>query len=111
MKTRQPLCEELYAKMQCQLLKPRVIVDYTRRAFVYEPGNVRVTLDYDVRTGLDNIQMFEDIVTIPSDFTNPIILEVKYDAFLPSLITTAVQLNDRRTTSFSKYISGRLTNY
>lgn len=106
-----PLCMELYAKMSSQLLRPRVIVDYTRKAYVYEPGNVRITLDYDVRTGLDDIQMFEDVVTIPSDFTSPIILEVKYDAFFPTVILDAVQLEDRRTTSFSKYASCRLTNY
>jgi len=97
--------------MEAQLLRPRVIVDYTRKAYVYPPGNVRITLDYDVRTGLDSIQMFEDVVTIPSDFTNPVILEVKYDAYFPTIIQDAVQLDGRRTTSFSKYASCRLTNY
>lgn len=105
------LCAELYAKMQAQLLRPRVIVDYTRKAFTYDPGNVRITFDYDVRTGLDSIKMFDDVVTVPSDFTNPVIMEVKYDAYFPSVILDAVQLEDRRTTSFSKYASCRLTNY
>lgn len=111
METDSALCKELYAKMQCQLLRPRVIVDYTRRAFVYPEGNVRVTLDSDVRTGLDSIRLFDDIVTIPADMTNPIILEVKYDEYLPSIIRDAVQLENRRTTSFSKYAACRLTNY
>lgn len=110
MDTGKPLCEELYAKMQCQLLRPRVLVDYTRKAFVYAPGNVRVTLDYDVRTGLSSTQMFDNDATIPSDLTNPIILEVKYDEYFPTLIQDAVQLTHRRTTSFSKYASCRLTN-
>ena len=111
MESAKPLCQELYAKMRCELLRPQVIVDYTRRAYVYEPGNVRITLDYDVRTGLSNTQMFADVVTIPSDLTRPIILEVKYDHYFPTLIQDAVQLNSRRTTSFSKYASCRLTNY
>lgn len=110
METKKPLCEELYAKMRCQLLRPKVIVDYKRKAYVYKPGNVRVTLDYDIRTGLSSIQMFDDIVTMPSDLTNPIVLEVKYDAYFPTLIRDAVQLTHRRTTSFSKYASCRLTN-
>lgn len=97
--------------MRCELLWPQVIVDYTRRAYVYEPGNVRITLDYDVRTGLSGTQMFADVVTIPSDLTHPIILEVKYDHYFPTLIRDAVQLNSRRTTSFSKYASCRLTNF
>ena len=111
MKTGNPLCAELYAKMKAQLLRPRVIVDYQRKAYVYAPGNVRVTLDYDIRTGLDSIAMFDDVVTIPADITNPIVLEVKYDNFFPTLIRDAVQLRHRRTSSFSKYTVCRLTNY
>ena len=44
---------ELYAKMKSQLLRPKTIVDYDRIPFVYEPGNVRITVDYHLRTGLN----------------------------------------------------------
>ena len=47
-----PLVQELYSKMQSQQLRPKTIVDYTREPYVYGPGNVRVTLDYNIRTGL-----------------------------------------------------------
>jgi len=107
-----PLCRELYAKMRGQLLKPKVIVDYTRRAFVYEPGNTRITLDDNVRTGLSGLDFFDpDLPTIPADITRPIILEVKYDAFLPDNVRRAIRLQDRRTTNFSKYASCRLTDF
>ena len=43
---------ELYFKMKSQGLRPKTIVDYTREPFVYPPGNVRVTLDYNIRTGM-----------------------------------------------------------
>ena len=106
------LCHELYAKMRSQLLKPKVIVDYTRRAFVYEAGNTRITLDDNVRTGLANLDFFNpELVTIPADITRPIILEVKYDAYLPDNIRRAIRLDDRRTTSFSKYAACRLTDF
>ena len=107
-----PLCHELYAKMRGQLLKPKVIVDYTRRAFVYKPGNTRITLDYDVRTGLSSLDFFNPkLSSIPADFTRPIILEVKYDAYLPDIVRRAIRLNDRRTTNFSKYAACRLTDF
>jgi hypothetical protein len=35
-----------------RLLRPRVIVDYIREAYIYEPGNVRVTLDRGVRAAV-----------------------------------------------------------
>lgn len=46
-----PLVEELYHKMAVQGLRPKTIVDYTREAFVYAPGNVRVTLDHHLGPG------------------------------------------------------------
>ena len=112
MEKNSPLCHELYAKMRGQLLKPKVIVDYTRRAFVYEPGNTRITLDDEVRTGLSGLDFFNpNLATIPADITRPIILEVKYDQYLPDNIRRAVSLQDRRTTNFSKYAACRLTDF
>ena len=112
MEKNSPLCHELYAKMRGQLLKPKVIVDYTRRAFVYEPGNTRITLDDEVRTGLSGLDFFNpNLATIPADITRPIILEVKYDQYLPDNIRRAVSLQDRRTTYFSKYAACRLTDF
>lgn len=105
------LLRELYTKMRMELLRPAVIVDYHRRAFVYAPGNVRVTIDDCVRTGLRATQMFDPVQTIPADIRKPIILEVKYDAFCPDIIRDAVQLSNSRTSSYSKYTSCRLTDY
>lgn len=102
-----PLVQELYRKMRTQGLRPRTIVDYTREPFVYGPGNVRVTLDYDIRTGLGGTDFLDpDCVTIPAARA-PVILEVKWDAFLPSLIRDIVQVPGTRTSAFSKYAACR----
>lgn len=103
-----PLVQELYSKMLWQGLRPKTIVDYTREPFVYPPGNVRVTLDYDIRTGLGCTDFLNpDCVTLPVGDA-PIILEVKWDEFLPDLIRDAVQLGSRRTAAFSKYAACRI---
>lgn len=39
-----PLVQELGIKMQTQLLRPKFAVRYQREAFIYGPGNIRVTL-------------------------------------------------------------------
>ena len=102
------LVRELYAKMQSQLLRPRTIVDYTREPYIYAPGNVRVTFDYDIRTGLYGTDLLDpDAVTIPAGDA-PIILEVKWDDFLPEIIRLAVQVKDSHTQSFSKYAQCRI---
>lgn len=103
-----PLVQELYSKMQAQGLRPRTIVDYTREPFVYPPGNVRVTLDYNIRTGLGCTDFLDpDCVTVPAGGA-PIILEVKWDHYLPDIIRDAVQLRGRRAAAFSKYAQCRI---
>lgn len=102
-----PLLEELYCKMKFQRLRPKTIVDYTREPFVYASGNVRVTLDYHIRTGLYGIDFLNPkAVTIPAGDAFAI-LEVKWDAFLPSVIRDIVQLEGRHTSAFSKYAACR----
>ena len=103
MESKRPLVEELYCKMRYQGMKPVTIVDYTREPFIFDPGNVRVTLDYDIRTGLKSTDFLNpECVTIPAGDA-PIILEVKWDAFLPDIIRDAVQLKGCRVGAFSKY--------
>jgi hypothetical protein len=103
-----PLVWELYSKMRTRGLRPKTIVDYTREPFVYGPGNVRVTFDYNIRTGLSCTDFLDpNCVTIPAGDA-PIILEVKWDAYLPDIIRDAVQLTGRRTSAFSKYAQCRI---
>lgn len=99
---------ELYSRMKAQLLRPRTIVDYMRTPFVYAPGNVRVTIDEEIRTGLNPADFLDPgCVTVP---VGPpvIILEVKWDEYLPSVIRRAVQVKNRRAGAFSKYQACRI---
>ena len=103
-----PLIQELYCKMRYQGMRPKTIVDYTREPFIFRPGNVRVTLDYDIRTGLGCTDFLNpDAVTIPAGDA-PILVEVKWDEFLPSIIRDLVSIPDRRVGSFSKYAQCRI---
>lgn len=102
------LVRELYCKMRIQGLQPRTLVDYDREAYLYAPGNVRITLDSNIRTGLRCTDLLDPhcpTVPVPGD---PILLEVKWDAWLPDIIRDAVQLGSIRTTAFSKYAACRM---
>lgn len=103
-----PLVQELYVKMRCQGLRPMTIVDYTREPYVYGPGNVRVTFDYGIRTGLRCTDFLnQGCATIPAG--DPIaILEVKWDEFLPDIIRDALNTPGRRVQAFSKYAQCRM---
>ncbi len=102
------LIRELHRKMTVQQLKPKTIVDYWREPFVCEAGNVRVTLDYGIKTGLGSKDFFSKDCPTVSVPDNPIVLEVKWDEFLPEIIKKAIQLGDRRSSAFSKYATCRI---
>lgn len=103
-----PLVRALATDMVCQGMRPCTIVDYVREPFVYPIANVRVTIDRNIRTGLfskDFLNPLVPTIPVPGD---PIILEVKWDEFLPSVVRDAVQLTGRRTSAFSKYAACRM---
>lgn len=103
LKSENPLFIELYSKMQGQLLKPRTIVCYDREAFLYAPGNVRITIDRNVRTGLGSLDFLNPQLFHVGASDGRTVLEVKYDEFLPDIVKMAVQIPNRRASAYSKY--------
>ena len=101
----QPLVRELYCKMKTQQLRPRVLVSYVREPYIYPAGNVRVTFDSHIRTSLFQRDFSDGAVSDISAADTPgdIILEVKFDAFLPEVIRCLLQSEELRQQAFSKY--------
>lgn len=106
--TEDPLLLEFYCKMTVQGLRPRVIVDYEREPFVYSPGNVRVTLDSHVRTALSCCELFRPDLACVQVQPHALILEIKYDEYLPDLVRDLVQTPFRQSSAFSKYATCRI---
>lgn len=90
--------------MKTQLFRPAVIVEYERIPYVYPIGNVRITLDKNIRSSNN----FDDFFA-PNLSTRPILpngqqlIEVKYDEFLPDYIKEVLQIGELQRTTFSKY--------
>lgn len=85
-------------------LRPKVIVEYDRTAFVFEPGNVRITLDRNIRVGSD----IESFGNGEEFFCDPLreedrVLEIKYDEFLPGFIGRILESGNMNQISYSKY--------
>ena len=96
--------QALKAEMQGKLLRAATVVDYVREAFVMSAGNVRITFDREIRTGLRATELLDPgLPTMPATQGDRLVLEVKYDAFLPDVIRGCLQLGDRGATSVSKY--------
>ncbi len=103
------LVRELYCKMKTQQLRPRVLVSYVREPYIYDAGNVRVTFDSHIRTSLFQRDFSDGAISdiCATDAPGDVILEVKYDAFLPGIIRCLLQSEELRQQAFSKYGSCR----
>ncbi len=98
------LLNQLYTKMKSQLFRPKTIVDYIREAYTYPVGNIRVTFDKSIKSGLFSANIFDTkLPTMKALDPKIIILEVKFDEFLPDFISDIIQTGERRTVSVSKY--------
>lgn len=72
-------------------------------------GNVRVTIDSDIKTSVNSIDLFnKDLPTVSVIDENMTVLEVKYDEFIPDFIKDLIQINKTTSTAVSKYASSRL---
>ncbi|MCI9345360.1 MAG: polyphosphate polymerase domain-containing protein [Lachnospiraceae bacterium] len=89
--------------IRTQGLRPRVIVAYERKAYVYEPGNVRITFDRNVRAS-GRVEDFGQ-KKISYEFLREYdkVLEVKYDAFMPDFLVQLLELGSMRQSAYSKY--------
>ena len=99
-----PLLKKLYILVETRQMRPKVIVEYDRTPYIYKDGNVRITLDHNIKTSRLIERFFEE-----DTYARPImpigknLLEVKFDEFLPDFIYRTIQTHGLRRTTFSKF--------
>ena len=105
-KTRSGLLHDVYREMALNGLKPAVIVDYTREAYVHPAEEVRITFDKNLHTGLNSTDIFNwSIPTVPAFDHNEMILEVKFNRVLPPYIRDILCtcVHSAQNSAISKY--------
>lgn len=81
------LLKTFYLDSRNGLLRPVVMVDYYREAYVHPVGNVRITFDINLHTGLGKVSFFDPkTFTMDVNEEQGVILEVKFDDVLPQHI-------------------------
>lgn len=99
-----PLYRKFYLQYNSRMLRPKVIVEYDRVPYVYKDGNVRVTLDKNIRGS----SMCSDFLK-STTFFRPImeknmhLLEVKFDEYIPDFIYQVIDNEKLKQSTFSKY--------
>ena len=101
---RHPLLHDVYREMRTRLLRPAVIVDYVREAYIHLAQDVRITFDKQLRTGLYASDIFNPMLPTYPVFDDPVeILEVKYNEFLPTYLQAIVSSVTAQRSAVSKY--------
>jgi len=108
LKYNNPILNKIYRKFSQKLYTPKVMVDYTRDAFVYDLFNLRITFDLNLKSNNTNFDIFDpDIHTVPVILEQKQILEIKYDTILPSFIQDILQIDAFERMAISKYTLSR----
>lgn len=101
---KEQLCREFYYECVAGLYRPKVIVDYDRVPLIRREGDVRITLDKDVRAAVAGYDIFDPklptLAALPADM---LVLEVKFTEFLPGIIKELLPLNGQEFAAVSKY--------
>ena len=107
-KSNDKLLNEFLLEIKTKGLKPSIIVDYYRMAFTYPVSDVRVTFDYNIKSGRYNYDIFdENIVSEPVIENNLLVLEVKFNEVLPEAIAIILKTIPTCRQAFSKFAACR----
>ncbi|MDL2218520.1 polyphosphate polymerase domain-containing protein [Christensenellaceae bacterium OttesenSCG-928-M15] len=103
---REPFAKEMYAAFRTKHLTPRVIVDYWREPYVFPIEDVRVTFDMDIRTAYRATDLFNrELLTYPVLGEYDMVMEVKFNQYLPGYIRTLIQpIQNAQRSAISKYV-------
>lgn len=105
-----PVLKEFCTRINNQQFRPKIIVQYERKAFISFAGNVRITLDLNCSASYQTERFLSnDMMKFPLQEKGLHLLEVKFDEFLPDHIKQALQLDMLRQTTYSKYYMSRKT--
>ena len=98
------LTEELRLACNGRNLRPRVLVDYDRTPFLCHAGNTRITIDENLRTRPYIAHLFASPRAMtPVLEPDQVILEVKFDDFLPGYLADALADIPKVNMAISKF--------
>lgn len=100
---REPFAKQMFAAFRCKPLRPRVLVDYAREAYVHPLEEVRITFDKNVRTGFRSTELFGSPPTYPVVEDYDMVLEVKFNRTLPLYLRSLIQIESHTRSAISKY--------
>lgn len=93
---------KMYLNIILKRLRPVLLIEYERMAFVDDLSGIRTTIDKEIKSTIDCNSFFKNI---EGTSNNKYILEVKYNKYLPDYIKNIVINIKRKRRGKSKFIS------
>lgn len=105
------VCRELYMQHNISRLMPVAVVEYLREAYVLRYGNVRLTFDKNIAASFDATDLLGESCPVTEILPEGVlVLEVKYDDYLPEYIRQLLQIGEAEKCAISKYVMCREKN-
>lgn len=98
------ILNEVYLLLKYKGLRPVILIDYLREPYYYRYGKVRITFDFELHASNLVDDIFDKNINLVNVLEkNKIIMEVKYEKFIPTVIKNILQ-NSRINIAISKYV-------
>jgi len=98
-----PVFEAFYTAHVLRHMRPVIVVDYTRQAYMHPAGNVRITFDSGLSASIPSASHSFSILA-----EEKIMMEIKYEHFMPSFIESLLTGFPFTQLSVSKYVMSKL---
>lgn len=99
---------DLVTQLRCGIscgLRPAILVDYDRTPFVCNAGQTRITIDENIRTRPYEADLLaSDQAMVPVLEDGMVVLEVKFNDFLPGYLASALEDIPKVNFAISKYV-------
>lgn len=102
-----PTANRVYAFSKSDILRPVTTVDYTREAYWLPFNDIRLTFDGAIEASKSCDLFGEQLPLVPLLEPDRMVLEVKYNGFLPRYLTAAISSISPTQTTVSKYCAAR----
>jgi len=95
---------DLFTEMRTRLMRPLVLVDYHRIPLIWPADEIRITFDSRLSSGIFRTDLFDKNAAMhPALPPGQVILEVKYNHFLPDFLRELLSVPGALPTAMSKY--------
>lgn len=109
LKYKNKVLNKIYYEFKKERYMPVVMVDYVREPFVLPFNNIRVTFDKFLQSNISCFNIFKKDLLLKSILRQGVVvLEIKYDGFIPDWLKKVLQISRFERSAISKYCNSRL---